>query len=386
MRRLGTAKRVTAALFLALSAGAAGAAIEACRVFELGDVVPSASDAAASDGTAAGDGTAASDGTADAACVDSGDPCACLPAPFAVSPELTGVGQSLALAGQDVYFLSTGSGGGSPTVYRAPRTGTGGAAPAAATPASVMANSMVAASPWLFFRRINNPAGILRLPLGAPTETPPAYVSPLLADPVDLATDGARIYWTNSFGAVCAAPIDGAPAVQDAGPSGCGAPPIVAARDGGPAAAQLAVNATSVFVTYNAHVYAAPMATGALVQIANLAGYSVGGLTEESGRLFWAAWNTDAGGIASAEDDGGGAKLVVASALEGRALQAAFAVDADGLYWGARTYTKLWASARDGSGVRLLACDPSGAAAVATDATNVYWLTNDGAVKRVAKR
>ena len=213
-----------------------------------------------------------------------------------------------------------------------------------------------------------------------------AHGSPLPADPVDLATDGARIYWTNALGAVCAAPIEGAPAAADAGPSGCGASIVVAARDGGPAAAQLAVNATSVFLTYNAHVYAAPTATGALVQIANLPGYSVGGLTEEGGHLFWAAWNTDAGGIASAEDDGGGAKLVVASALDGKGLQAAFAVDADGLYWGARTYTKLWASARDGSAVRLLACDASGAAAVATDAANVYWLTNDGAVKRVAKR
>jgi hypothetical protein len=377
MRRLRTAKRVTVALFLA---GSAVATAAACRVFELGDVVPIAGD---------GDGGGASD----AACVPDGDPCACLPAPFVVSPPQPGTGYALALAGTDVYLLAARSRPGMPAVYRAPLTGTGGAPPVQVTLDSTIPTNntmMVVAGPWLFLRRTEATAGILRVPLDASNATPSVYVPLPSSDPNDLATDGARVYWTNTAGAVCAAPIDGAPAA-DAGPSKCSATVVVAARDGGPAAARVAVSATTVFLTYNAHVFAAPLATGVLnpTAVANIMGYSMNGVTEEGGRLFWAAGSPDGdgGGLASAKDDGdGGSKLVVAAAFAGQAPQEVFAVDADGLYWAATPYSQLWASAHDGSGAHRIACNTANVTDMVTDAAHVYWITNDGAVMRAEKR
>lgn len=386
-------RRKAAACFLA--ALAVAGCFAACRVFELGDVVSEPIEGgggdASTDGSHEGGAADARIDADDAGCDASGDPCACLTRAVTLSTLLGGTSQAMAFANGHLYTIVV-TAGGSPIVYDTPTDGLDGGPPPALTPGtSLVASTLVATRQYLFFRRTGKDDGILRLPFGAPVEAPQSYLSPLGADPIDLATDGAQIYWTNTIGAVCAASVDGAGAgdagVLDSGPSGCGAAVVVPARDGGPAAAQLALNATTLFLSYNQKIYSAPLATGAVTPLVPvMQGLSVNGLTESQGQLFWAATSADAGALASANDDGTGARLIVPNAFEGMALQASFVVDADGIYWGARSYQKVWAAARDGSGVRLVACEPSAVAALASDATYVYWLTSNGVVKRATKR
>src|SRR5207302_8510442 len=101
------------------------AAPAACGVFELGDVLPLA------DGGAEGAATdAAADAATDAAgvCVPDGDPCACLPTPTTISPPPRGVGEAIAVAGGQVYFMVSNDGNGSgDALYRVPVDGSAGA-------------------------------------------------------------------------------------------------------------------------------------------------------------------------------------------------------------------------------------------------------------------
>ena len=361
----------------------------ACRAFELGDVVPiedgGGPDAPAPDGPAPDALADAPPG--DGACTPSADPCACLTAPTVLSPAPSGnTGEAMVLSGSDLYFLTNPTGG--LKVLRVPVSGLDGGAPVEVTGAGTFAgaaSAMVLGGSWLFFRHTSNPFGLNRFALGGPAQPPGAYFGPLESVPVDMAVDSARIYFTNNVGAVCAVPLNGAGPPADAGPSGCGAPPIIAARDGGPSAAQIAVSASYVYVASSGRIDFAPLATGVLQPLVTQQG-SIASLTESGGHLFWMSpLGSDGGAVWTAADDGTGVKAIAAAGLNGTSGNLSLAADADGVYWGARTYPKIWASGRDGSNTRLLACEPAGIAAITSDASFVYWLTSDSAVKRRPK-
>ena len=149
--------------------------------------------------------------------------------------------------------------------------------------------------------------------------------------PRGIATDGARVYWTNEgpdAGFVVSANFDG---------------------------------------------------TGRQILTGQQAGSK--DITVVSGTLFWA--NADDGTIMTAATDGRGAATVAS-------MQAGvFGVASDGtsVYWATHVDGGAVASAkRDGTGLATLATNQASPRAVAIDATYVYWTDqNDGTVRRVAR-
>lgn len=383
MRRATTRRPLSGRWRLAASALAVLAA--ACGAFELGDVVPYEESGAPPDGRAAED--APSSETETGPCVPNGDPCNCLAPPSTISPGPHGTGQAISVSGSNVYFMVTdfGGGAGSPVVFRAPIDGAGDGGATQASLQSPIAPSMALGASWLFFRRTSAPVALARISIDATGQTPASYVGPLSSAPGNLATDSTHVFWAGDFGAVCEAPFDGAGPVVDGGIAGCSGSPLVAPHDGGPSNTQLAASDTAVFLMYNSRIYAAPQSTGIPSQIVAQTGSTLGNLLDDRGQLYWTNVVADAGTIWSALDDGGDAKLIVRSPLEGSALAPTIAVDANGIYWSQRNYSKVWGASRDGSNVHLLACENAGAPALTTDATYVYWVTSDGAVRRVPK-
>jgi hypothetical protein len=360
--------------------GIAGAA---CRLFELGDVVPVAD--ASADGNDIGDGGL--DGADGAACV-SADPCKCLPTPTTIVKGLLGTGEAIALAGPDVYFMvSDGTAGNNPAIYRAP-IASPGAQPVKVMNSSPVFPSMVIGGSSLFMRKVGTGLSVLRVPLDAVAAAPTVVVGPLPFVPTDLAADAKRIYWPNATGAICAAPLDGTPPPPDTVDSGCGGAPVVAPRDGGYSTySQIVISSNEIFWTLSgSKILTAPADVGAPVQqIVFQPGGNVTALSESSGDLLWINVGADAGSLFRADHDGGRMSVLVGALID-RSVAPAYVVDADGIYWGHRNWDRLMAASRDGSRRALLACEEQGVVAIATDQTHVYWVTGNGAVQRVAKK
>jgi hypothetical protein len=355
-----------------------------CGAFELGDIVPLGPDETSGD---AGPGDAPAEAADGGPCVADGGPCSCLPEPFTVSPGPRGVGTDIAVAGGTVYFMVNNFGGGgtsNPVILRVPADGT--ASPVQMTKPSAMTGPLIVGGASLFLRKTGTAFSVLRVPRDAVGIDPLVDVGPLPFVPSDLAANGAEVYWSNSGAAICQAPVDGAAPPPDPSDSGCGGPPLVPPRDGGNYGPHIALGATSLFATGSTtKIFSVPLATGSPLSpvVQESAPNSISAIAESGGRVFWVLLGNDAGSLKSAADDGTGAQVVVPSLLPGRTTPE-LVVDGDGVYWAQLNYTMIMAAGRDGSNPHPLACEP--AAAIATDATFLYWVNAEGAVKRVAKK
>ncbi len=373
------------ALLSLLSVGAAAS----CSAFELGDVIAgSDSSTSPNDSPIEADGAPTDAATADdfGPCRDGGDPCACVP-PEDVSTAARGNGEGIVVAGSTVYFLvlnfpdtTTDS-----TLFSAPVTGLGtGVAPTQVSiPAPLNALSMTLAGSEILFKHGSAPGDIRAIAFTDNMLPPKVYFVPPEVPFNSFAADSRRVYFGNAEGVICGVPypVPGSP--HDAGTFGCGLTPVVP-PNGIPSGALIAASNSYVFYSDQGNVYAAPQSTGALTEIYNGIP-SISGFTENSGSLFWSRLTNDGGTLWSVLDDGGNPAAIVQSPIEGGVSAATLAVDGDGIYWGARSYDRIYGAARDGTNQRLLACDTEGVSGITSDASYVYWVNSSGRVKRAKK-
>jgi hypothetical protein len=360
----------------------------ACSVFDLGDVVATIDGGNAGDG-ASPDGIATDGNVSDSPsgpCVEGGDPCDCVP--FTISPKSHTSPEALIVSGGTVFFMvSEASNGTDPVIYSAPVDGLGGGDPLQLTPSSIsFGQTMALGGNYLFLRRIDpSHLGIDRVSIDGGT-TDASYFPLVKQSGVHLVSNSSDVFFASDLGSVCALPFEGAVPMNDPSDSGCNTPPLGAEHVGGPPDEPIYASDQNVFAAASQKILSMPISGGTLSPIASSSPPSqVSSLIENGGLIFWSTATGDAGTIWSANDDGGGAKVIVASPFEGRMKVANVVADSTGIWWSNANEQKIWSAARDGSNVHVVACESASVPFLTTDATYVYWMTSNGIVRRAPK-
>jgi hypothetical protein len=209
----------------------------------------------------------------------------------------------------------------------------------------------------------NSETQIMKVPIGGGTVTELATGAPL-----NIALDGANVYWTvyegNTQNAIGKVPIAG------------GATTTFVSNQGG--ALGIAVDATNVYWTDSTggNVMRMPIAGGAITTVASGRSYPED-IAVDVSNVYWLE-SVTSGAFMKAPLDGG-APIALAS---GQDYPYGLAIDETNAYWGTSNKRLMQVPLAGGAQTQLAVGE---VAHVAVDATSLYYTTYDGAVMKLAK-